>query len=70
MKGREEKVINEEFLTVTGQVGCRQPFNGAMEEVAGNVKSGRRARMQKRQRINKMRFLTNVGWAFAIKVAS
>ena len=70
MKGREEEVINEEFLTVTGQGGCRQPFNGAMEEVAGNVKSGRRARMQKRQRINKMRFFTNVGWAFDIEVAS
>ena len=28
-------VINEEFLTVTGQVACRQPFKGAMEEVAG-----------------------------------
>ena len=28
-------MINEEFLTVTGQVACRQPFNGPMEEVAG-----------------------------------
>ena len=68
--GEEERVINEEFLTVTGQVACRQPFNGAMEEVAGNVKSGRRARMQRRQRINKMRFLTYAGWAFAVEVAS
>ena len=31
-------MINEEFLTVTGQVGCRQPFNGPMEEVAGGKK--------------------------------
>ena len=31
----KKEVINEEFLTVTGQVACRQPFNGPMEEVAG-----------------------------------
>ena len=31
-------MINEEFLTVTGQVACRQPFNGPMEEVARGEK--------------------------------
>ena len=34
-KRRRREVINEEFLTVTGQVACRQPFNGPMEEVGG-----------------------------------
>ena len=34
-KAVKKEVINEEFLTVTGQVACRQPFNGPMEEVGG-----------------------------------
>ena len=39
-------MINEEFLTVTGQVACRQPFNEAMEEAAGG-KKWTMARMQR-----------------------
>ena len=50
-------MINEEFLTVTWQVACRQPFNAAMEEAAGGKKLGM-GKNAERHRINKMRFLT------------
>ena len=56
-KAVKKEVINEEFLTVTWQVACRQPFNAAMEEAAGGKKWGM-GKNAERHRINKMRFLT------------